>query len=239
MDREGDVRILQNIKNNEKWMETTLHELGHAIYSSNIDRSLPFILRDSAHTLTTEAIAMLFGRENTNPTFLKEYCELSEEKITELAEKLFKAKRLRQLVFARWAQVMVRFEGALYKNPDQDLNKLWWQLVKKYQLIDFERDKPDWASKVHFTIAPIYYHNYVFGELFASQLHHHVLSNFLKTNSKNYSYLSSNEISNFLKNEIFIPGKKYRWDKLIEKSTREQLNPAHFVKEFCDNQATN
>ncbi len=30
IDREGDVRILCNVKNNETWMETMLHELGHA-----------------------------------------------------------------------------------------------------------------------------------------------------------------------------------------------------------------
>ena len=29
IDKEGDVRILCNLKNNEGWMETILHELGH------------------------------------------------------------------------------------------------------------------------------------------------------------------------------------------------------------------
>ena len=28
--------------------------------------------------------------------------------------------------------------------------------------------EPDWASKPHFVIAPVYYHNYMLGELFAS-----------------------------------------------------------------------
>ena len=31
IDREGDVRILCNLKDNDRWMETTLHELGHAV----------------------------------------------------------------------------------------------------------------------------------------------------------------------------------------------------------------
>ena len=43
IDREGDVRILTNLKNNEKWMETTLHELGHAVYDKYLDMKLPFL----------------------------------------------------------------------------------------------------------------------------------------------------------------------------------------------------
>ena len=36
------------------------------------------------------------------------------------------------LIFSRWCQVMLRFEKELYGNPNQDLNKLWWDLVEKY-----------------------------------------------------------------------------------------------------------
>ena len=37
-------------------------------------------------------------------------------------------------MFARWALVMLHFEKALYANPEQDLNKLWWDIVERYQL---------------------------------------------------------------------------------------------------------
>ena len=43
------------------------------------------------------------------------------------------------LIFSRWCQVMLRFEKAMYENPDQDLNKLWWDLVEKYQLREAAR----------------------------------------------------------------------------------------------------
>ena len=50
IDREGDVRVLANIVNNEYWMGTMLHELGHAVYSSlNIPKALPYLLRAEAH----------------------------------------------------------------------------------------------------------------------------------------------------------------------------------------------
>lgn len=38
------------------WHQTTIHELGHAIYDSYIAESVPFILHTHSHILTTEGI---------------------------------------------------------------------------------------------------------------------------------------------------------------------------------------
>ena len=60
-----------------------------------------------------------------------------------------KLRRNPLLVFSRYCQVMFRFEKSMYENPDQDLNKLWWDLVEKYQEIKRPegRNEPDFASK--------------------------------------------------------------------------------------------
>jgi len=233
IDGGNDVRIIQNTKNNEKWMETTLHELGHGIYEKNFNSDLPFLLRDSAHTFVTEAIALLFGRNSKNSNFIKKTCDIKEEEIEKVAELGRKQLRIRELVFSRWCQVMYNFEKELYKNPEQDLNKLWWEFVKKYQLIDFYRDKPDWASKIHLVDAPVYYHNYMLGELLASQLQSYIIKNILKQENVKTPDYKGEEIGNFLKKEIFSQGKKYRWDELIEKAIKEKLTTDSFVGEFC------
>src|ERR1017187_6945606 len=82
--------------------------------------------------------------------------------------------RYQLLIFSRWCQVMLRFEKGMYENPEQDLNKLWWDTVEKYQMIrrPAGRNAPDYGSKYHIVGAPVYYHNYMMGELFASQVHH-------------------------------------------------------------------
>ena len=56
--------------------------------------------------------------------------------------------RLSKLIFARWSMVVFNFEKQFYQNPDQDLNKLWWNLKKRYQLLNPPegRNAPDWAS---------------------------------------------------------------------------------------------
>ena len=63
IDRADDVRVLCNVVPGERWTETTLHELGHAAYDVAIDRALPWTLRTPSHIFTTEAIAMLHGRQ--------------------------------------------------------------------------------------------------------------------------------------------------------------------------------
>ena len=78
VDHEGDVRVLCNIRKNERWMNTMLHEFGHAVYDKYNDRSLPFLLRTPAHTLTTEAIAMLNGRMTKNPSWLGQMAGVPE-----------------------------------------------------------------------------------------------------------------------------------------------------------------
>ena len=77
------------------------------------------------------------------------------------------------LIFSRWCQVMLRFEKAMYENPDQDLNKLWWDLVEKYQLREAAGgpQRAGLRQQDPHRRAPVYYHNYMMGELFASQVH--------------------------------------------------------------------
>jgi len=233
IDRDGDIRILQNVKNDSKWGETTLHELGHGVYQKFIDKKLPYFLRDNAHTLSTEAIAQLFGRQANNINFLKSLRNIGKEEEMRIKEDAVNVLRLRQVVFARWCLVMMNFERGLYENPDQDLNKLWYSLVSKYQLLNFQRDKPDWASKIHLISSPVYYHNYALGEMYASQIHAYICKNILKINMvRNVNYFGTKEIGNYLKDRIFSLGMKYKWDELAERSTGEKLNPKYFVKEF-------
>jgi len=237
IDKEGDVRILCNLKNDEKWMETILHELGHAIYDKYNDSDVPYLLREPAHIFTTEAIAMFFGRLSRDPAWMKQMLGLSEKQKKELEVSCRKYSRLQQLVFARWAMVMYDFEKQLYANPEQDLNTLWWDMVNKYQLLTRpkERDKPDWAAKIHFSIAPCYYHNYVLGELLASQLKHYMVCEVLNLPfdaRRRVGFLGADAIGEYLRDNVFEPGNLYHWNEMIRRATGEKLTPKYFVAEF-------
>lgn len=235
IDREGDVRILCNIKNNESWMETTLHELGHAVYDKYQDPEVPYLLRQPAHAFTTEAVAMFFGRLGGNPVWMQKMLDLSDAQRRDIEQVSGKYMQLKQLIFARWAMVMYNFEKELYADPDQDLNALWWRMVEKYQFVKRPegRDAPDWAAKIHFTVAPCYYHNYMLGELLASQLHHHIVHEILKlTSDENVSYVGQRKAGTFLRKNVFEAGDLYHWNEMIERATGEPLTAKYFVGQF-------
>ncbi len=53
VDRAGDIRVLANVVPGQQWMDTMLHELGHATFDAGLDPSLPWLLRDT-HLVVTE-----------------------------------------------------------------------------------------------------------------------------------------------------------------------------------------
>ena len=230
IDRSGDVRTLDNIRPDSYWMNTILHELGHGVYSYYNDMTLPFTLRDAAHTFTTEAIANLFGRLATDPQWMLNMGIIEAKESEKISDDCSKALRLHMLVFSRWTQVMYRFEKAMYGNPEQDLNQLWWNTVEKYQLLKKPegRTMPDWASKIHIALYPCYYHNYLLGELLASQLYSYITVNV----TKNPSFVNEKAVGEYLKEKVFMPGARYYWNDMIEKATGEKLTAKYYAKQF-------
>ena len=230
LDREGDTRILCNIVPGARWMTTLLHELGHAAYNRYIARSLPWSLRGPASIAATEAIAMLMGRQATNVEFLIEYTDLPAMEVTPLSGELRRMQAFQMQAFVRWALVMVHFERALYADPRrEDLDAHWFELVERFQLVPPvpDHEGPDWAAKIHFAIAPAYYHNYVLGEVMASQLHAHIAEA-----SRQPALTDSLFAGEHLIRHFFEPGRTYPADELIERCTGAPLSTAAFVREF-------
>ncbi|MGE5544669.1 MAG: M2 family metallopeptidase [Bacillota bacterium] len=231
IDREGDVRVVANTKPNAYWVNTLLHEYGHAAYFKYTDRDLPWLLRCPAHTFTTEAIAMMFQNMNSNPVWIHEMVGTPEEEADRIGEACKRQTVMNTLVFSRWAQVMYRFEKSLYENPDQDLNKLWWDLVEEYQMLKRPRsDQADWASKIHIASSPAYYHNYLLGNLLASQLKHYIDTKVLESDSP--AYIGQTKVGDYLKKEVFAPGLRYHWSEMIEKATGEKLTPRYYAEQY-------
>ncbi len=231
VDHEGDVRVLCNIAKNERWMSTMLHEFGHAVYDKFNDKSMPFLLRTPAHILSTEAIAMLNGRMSKNPEWLVKIGGLTAGEANRLSTSAWKVLRSEMLIFLRWAITLVRFERELYRDPEQDLNHLWWSNVRRYQKVTppSDRNLPDWASKTHLSSSPAYYQNYVLGELMASQ----VLRFIHKEVVNSESYVGHTSVGLYLKEKVFKPGARFQWNEMLRHATGEPLNPEHFVNQFA------
>lgn len=219
-----NVRILANIVPGERWAEVMLHESGHAAYDVSIDPGLPYVLRRATHTFTTEAMAILSGRLVRDPTWLSKVRGLASKEIGEISDELARANGAQMLLFARWALVMAHFERTMYADPEADLDAIWWELVERFQHLRRPpgRDAPDWAAKIHISVAPVYYHNYLLGEILASQLEE-------TARSQHGGLVGNREAGALLVDRVFRPGALLRWDSLVEEATGGQLNPEPFV----------
>ncbi len=234
IDREGDVRTLQNLASNELWMGTLLHELGHGVYSKYTDRQLPYLLRDAAHIFVTEGVAMFFGRQSKDAAWLSDNLGVKPEEVAPLAETALKALKLEQVIFSRWTQVMLRFEKAMYENPEQDLNRLWWELKAKYQLLtpDSQRNEPDYAAKIHIVSAPVYYHNYMLGELFASQIYAKLRAERHLKPGDLLHLTGDRKVGTYFKEKVFAPGLTLSWRTYVEAATGQPLSAKAFADQF-------
>lgn len=235
IDRAGDVRMLLNLKSNGDWADTILHELGHAVYFVYTDQTdLPYLLREM-HTVSTEAIAELMGGMTKNARWLQELVGVPAEEAETVAAATRLEARLQKLIFARWSLVMLHFERALYGDPEQDLDTLWWDLVERYQKVTRPegRSAPDWATKIHVATVPVYYHNYLMGEMMAAQILEAVAREvYGGAPVEEVIFYGKPEAGRFLIDRIFSRGHVVRWDDLIVEATGEPLGPRAFVEQL-------
>jgi peptidyl-dipeptidase A len=223
VDRAGDVRVLSNNAPGERWSETMLHEFGHAVYFEGVGRDLPWLLR-TMHICLTEAVAMRCGRLVRDAQWLQRVAGVPAATVGELAPRLRDANRAYLLIFARWVLVMTHFERGLYARPDDDHDTRWWDLVERFQLVrrPDQRHEPDWAAKIHIAAAPVYYHNYLYGEMIASQL-----------TAAFGGLVADPDAGRALTSRLFAPAATKRWDALVADATGAPLTPAAFASELA------
>lgn len=177
---------------------------------------------------------MYFGRLAQDPAWLREALQLPDDEIDRIAPVIREALRCRQLIFARWCQTMFHFERALYADPGQDLNTLWWDIVEQYQYVKRPdgRDEPDWATKIHIVSNPVYYHNYMLGELIASQFHYYIKHTILAQPTGTVGIYGNRDIGRYFIDVVYKPGDTVPWTDHVALVTGEPLTARHLVEQF-------
>jgi peptidyl-dipeptidase A len=222
-----DVRVLANVRPDANWMDAMLHEFGHAVYDRHVNPRLPYLLRTFAHANTTEAIALMMGALVDDPVWLRSVAGAKGEDVDRDASKLATHRRVDRMILTRLVLIMYHFEQALYSDPDSaELNSVWWDLVERFLYVDRppERDEPDWAAVIHVAVAPVYFHNYMLGELISAQLR-----NYLEAHITQGPFFDNEVAGRYLLESFFGPGARENWRDTVLRATGEPLNPGHFI----------
>jgi len=178
---------------------------------------------------------MLMGRLVRNAGWLDHMIGLPPELKQLISTEMTESFQLRMLIFVRWAMVMISFERELYRDPEQDLNTLWWDLVERFQFLTRpeQRNEPDWAAKIHIATAPVYYHNYLLGEMVASQLQYTVDCDVLNgTGAEKTGYVNEKRVGEYLREKVFKLGSSLHWNDLLVHATGEKLNPQYLANQL-------
>ena len=211
-----DARILANLTNNATSLDTILHELGHCVYDIGIDNTLPFIEQDCSSSVMTEAIAMMMGDLPKSEDILSGI--VPQEELKPFMEEL-KEDDAR---FVTRSMQIINFEREMYKNPDQDLQKLWKDMKQKYLYRGENTElNNEWATIPHFLTHPGYYQNYFRAALLKAQIYN-AMKNELGDISKNP------KTAEFLNDKLFKYGSSVLEEDLIEQMTGKPLSEDDF-----------
>lgn len=238
MDLDKDVRSLMSVEPNSEWYETTHHELGHIYYyMTYTNPDVPVLLRGGANRAYHEAIGSLMGLAAMQKPFLAELNLIDKNAQTDEVQTLLK-EALSYVTFIPFASgVMSEWEHDFYaKNlPADQLNKRWWELVKKYQgmVPPTERGENylDPATKTHINDDAAQYYDYALSYVILFQLHDHIAKNILKQDPHATNYYGNKEVGKFL-NDIMYPGASADWRKMLKEKTGEELSARAMVAYF-------
>ena len=238
MDFDKDVRSLMSVVPNTTWWSTSLHELGHIYYYiSYSNPNVPIVLREGANRGFHEAVGSMIGLASLQPPFLKEMGLLNKNFEVDQTQALLK-EALEYIPFIPWsAGVMTEFEHQLYSNnlPEDQFNKVWWELVKKFQGIvppvPRGEDYCDAATKTHINVDAAQYYDYAISYVLLFQFHNYIATEILKQDPHATNYYGSKKVGKWM-NDLLSPGATVDWRELLKKSTGSEMTAKPLVDYF-------
>ncbi len=239
IDLDKDVRSLQSITPTTDYWSTVLHEYGHIYYYltySNPD--VPLILRNGANRGYHEAFGTMMGLASLQKPFLENLGMIQKGVQTNDTLKLLK-EALDYIVHIPWGSgVMTEFEYDLYakKIPEDEYNKTWWDLVKKYQGIvpATERGEEycDAATKTHINDDPAQYYDYSIANILLFQFHTFIADSILHQDPHATNYWGSKGVGDFLK-AVMKTGASVDWRQHLQETIHSDMSAKPMVDYFA------
>ncbi len=238
LDLDKDVRSLMSVEPNSEWFETSNHELGHIYYYIAYSTpEVPPVLRGGANRAFHEALGSMMGMAAMQKPYLVGQGLVPADAKTDSIQILLK-EALNFAVFIPFAAgTMSEFEKALYADnlPENEFNKKWWELAKKYQGIVPPSDRGeiycDAASKTHINDDAAQYYDYALSYVILFQLHQHIAEKILHQPPTATNYFGNKEVGTFI-NTIMASGATKDWREVMKSATGEEMNAKAIVRYF-------
>ena len=239
VDLDTDVRSLMSVVPNERWYETTHHELGHIYYYIAYTRpEVPIVLRGGANRAFHEALGSLMGFAAMQSPFVGDIAEFAPEEAVRTDLDVLLKEALNFVVFLPWAAgAMTEFEYALYAEsiPISNFNARWWSEKKRFQGIvpptDRNEDYCDAATKTHIINDAAQYYDYALSFVLLFQIHQHIAVQLLDEDPRRTHYHGRTEVGNFLK-PLLAAGATRDWRVLLQETIGEDIQARALLAYF-------
>lgn len=213
-----DMRVLANLNKGLYSTRVLLHEIGHTLHSAFIKQERQ-IFANVIDGLWMESIAQIFTSMMSEKKWLSEYAHIPDD----LIDRYLDAKKEQDIIYLRTSLLRLNFEIEAYKNPNRDLNKLYWSLFEEYLSLAPHDDIYPWASLIYYTTHPVYMQNYLIADIVTAQTREYLISN--------YDVITKNQnFKSFIVQNYLRFGSRYGWRELLKRGTDSDLSPDVLIK---------
>ena len=212
-----DVRIILTETDPELRIRQLLKTTGQALYLVHIaeDKRVYNFMAQKAWQMAMSEIMALLAIDSL---WLNDFANMPVGFIRQYR----KARYEQELIEVRMLLLNLHFEHEAYLNPDQDLNKLYWNILQKYTGLPRHEDITVWASNSEFLNSPLNSMNKLLAKIIAAQSVNY-MNDYLGQPVDNL------RTSAFLIQNYYRFGSRYSWTELLERGTGEKLNPEHLI----------
>jgi oligoendopeptidase F len=208
---------LANITDGFYSSKVLFHEIGHALHFTFIRQQNP-LFKNMMDGAWVEGIAQTVSAMMLEPIWLNKYAHMPDHLIDQYND----AKKDQDIIKLRTNLLRLNFEFEIYKNPNRDLNELYWNLFEKYMKLPRHDDLYPWASEIYYTTHPVYIQNYLLADIIAAQNVSYIKDNF-------GSIIDNEMTRSFLVQNYLRFGARYSWQDLLKRGTDQSLDPDYFL----------
>jgi peptidyl-dipeptidase A len=212
-----DIRVVCNLIDGFESMQKLMKATGAAVHAAEtLEESN--ILGGTVDPAWSAGVARFFEDLCLQPEWLRTYARVPQN----LVDRVTRAKRSNDLLGLRLMLTNAMFEYEAYRNPNTDLNRLWWDLFETYTMLPVNEDLQPWATKEEFVSTPLSYRDRLQAEIIANQTWAYLV--------EHYDALMENpEVRSFLVHNYFRFGGRYPWPELVERATGEEPSPDYLA----------